>query len=79
MFFREIKSNNSLGLKEVLEKEIKKKLLCFPGFEPGPMRSRRKPATICTTEQITAVQLVASLRRDVMGPGSNPGKHNHVF
>ena len=29
----------------------KKELLCFLGFEPGPMSSLRKLATNCTTEQ----------------------------
>ena len=47
--------------------------MCFPGFEPGPMRSRRKLITNCTS----VVQLVTSLRWNRMGPGSNPGKHNN--
>ena len=36
-------------------------------FEPGPIRSRRRLAT-----ETFVAQLLASLRRDLMDPGSNP-------
>ena len=43
------------------------------GFEPGPNRTGRTLATNCIN------QLIASLRRDLLGPSSNPRTTKKTF
>ena len=51
---------------------FRKKNWVVQGFEPEPKRFQRKPSTNCIA------QLVENLRRNRLGPGSNPELRKNV-